>query len=326
MKSILIPRAAILAALTALGTQAQAQLFSDNFDSNTSSSWTVNASATGNHPATFAFDYSTVGIPSAPRSTGGSTSGLKLQANLPGGAAFFGGVSVSPNGQSFTGSYVLSFDMWMNFNGPFPGGGNGSTQAGGAGIGTAGTSVQMAGAADSIHFSTTGDGGATVDYRAYSPNTTSGYGDASGVFAAGTTGSPRNGSNVYYSSLGGVAAPSEQVDLFAQQTGTTGTGSFGMKWHQVDIRYENSIATYSIDGLLIATVDATTAGTLGGNNILLNYYDTNSGQSTDPNAGALLFGLFDNVTVTAVPEPEEYAAVAASALIGFALWRRSRRA
>ncbi len=326
MKSILIPRAAILAALTALGTQTQAQLFSDNFESNTSSSWTVNASATGNHPATFAFDYSTVGIPSAPRSTGGSTSGLKLQANLPGGAAFFGGVSGSPNGQSFTGSYVLSFDMWMNFNGPFPAGGNGSTQAGGAGIGTAGTSVQMAGAADSIHFSVTGDGNSSADYRAYSPAATSGYADANAVFAAGAVSGNRNGSNAYYSGFGGVGAPQDQIDLFSQQTGTTGVGSQAMAWHQVDIKYENSIATFTIDGLLIATVDATTVGTLGGNNILLNYYDTNGTQSSDVNAGALLFGLFDNVTVTAVPEPEEYAAVAASALIGFALWRRSRRA
>jgi hypothetical protein len=41
---------------------------------------------------------------------------------------------------------------------------------------------------------------------------------------------------------------------------------------------------------------------------------------------ATSFAVFDNVTVTAVPEPEEYIAVASSALIGFALWRRSRRA
>ncbi len=317
----------MLAVLATVGFHTQAQLlFSDNFDSNTSGSWTVNTSASGTHPATFAFDYSTVGIPSAPRSSGGSTSGLKLQANLPGGTATFGGISVSPTGQSFTGNYVLSFDMWMNFNGPFPGGGSGSTQAGGAGVRTAGSSVQMAGAADSIHFSATGDGGASVDYRAYSPNTTSGYVEASGVFAAGTGAGVRNGSNAYYASLGGETAPQDQIDLYSQQTGTTSVGSFGMAWHQVDIKYENSIATFSIDGLLIATVDATTAGTLGGNNILLNYYDTNSSQSSDPNAAALLFGLFDNVTVTAVPEPEEYAAAAAAALVGFAVWRRSRRA
>lgn len=324
MKSTLLLRAAILAALASLGTQAHAQLFSDNFDSDSTANWTVNASS-GSHPVNFFFDYSEVGIPSAPRSTGGSTMGLKLQANTAGGV--FGGVSVSPTGAAFTGNYVVSFDMWLNFNGGFPAGGNGSTQAGGAGILTAGSSAQWAGGTqDSVWFAVTGDGNSSVDYRAYSPAAATGYLDASGVFAAGTTGSPRNQSNAYYSGFGGNTAPQDQIDLYPGQTGTTLVGSQGMEWHQVDITYENSIATFKIDGLTIATVDATTAGTLGGSNFLLNYFDTNATSSTDPNAGALLFGLYDNVTVTAVPEPEEYAAVAASALIGFALWRRSRRA
>ena len=114
--------------------------------------------------------------------------------------------------------------------------------------------------------------------------------------------------------------------LFAQQTGATGVGSQAMEWHQVDIRYENSIATFTIDGTLIATVDTTTAGAVGGGNILLNYFDTNATSSTDPNDVSLLFGLYDNITVTAVPEPETYATIAGLALVGFALYRRSRRA
>lgn len=331
MKTNPLVRYAALAALATLASQAQAQLlFSDNFDSNTSASWAVNKSTGANandagSVAAFAFDYSTVGIPSAPRSTGGSTSGLKLQANLAGG--IFSGLSVSPTGQSFAGDYVLSFDMWMNFNGAFPAGGSGSTQAGGAGLLTAGTTAQWAGGAqDSVWFAVTGDGNSSVDYRAYSPAAPTGYLDASGVFAAGTTGSPRNQSNAYYSGFGAVGAPQDQIDLYPGQTGTTLAGSQAFEWHQVDVKYAAGVATFTIDGLLIATVDTATAGTVGGSNILLNYFDTNATSSTDPNSAALIFGLFDNVTVTAVPEPEEYAAAAAAALVGFALWRRSRRA
>ena len=72
---------------------AQAALYSQNFDVDDTANWTVN-SGPGTNAANLFFDYSTVGIPPAPNSTGGSTRGVKLQANLSGNAA--GGISVSP--------------------------------------------------------------------------------------------------------------------------------------------------------------------------------------------------------------------------------------
>ena len=59
----------------------------------------------------FFFDYSTIGIPSAPNS-GGTTRGMKLQANLSGDV--FGGFSVSPTGENFSGDYTVSFEVWWN--------------------------------------------------------------------------------------------------------------------------------------------------------------------------------------------------------------------
>ena len=92
-----------------------AVFFSDNFEVDPSANWTVNKGpATTDEAHGFFFDYSTVGIPAAP--SGAGTRGLKLQANQSSGV--FGGVSVSPNGQSFSGDYVLLFDWWENFNGP----------------------------------------------------------------------------------------------------------------------------------------------------------------------------------------------------------------
>lgn len=309
MKTLLFVTTAALAGQLSLSAQT---LFSDNFDTDTSASWTVNNSG-GNNAATFLFDYSTVGIPSAPNS-GGSTLGLKMEANY-GAVGVYGGISVSPNGQNFTGDYVLRFDLWQNYvgnrtTGGITSGGNGSTQMTGAGIGTAGTTPQWQGGAhDSVHFGATGDGGATVDYRAFSTVTgsdTNGYAAASGVYAAGTASTVRNSSNTYYAGFGGEGAPAEQIALYPQQTNTTSIGSQGFQWHDVAIMKLGNTITYTIDGTLIATVDASTV-TLGGGNILLNHSDINIGSSSDPQVRELLFGLFDNVRVEVVPEPSTLA-------------------
>ncbi len=261
--------------LATIGTStAQTQVYSENFDVDPTANWTVNTLGTGVSDANFFFDYSTAGIPSAPNS-GGTTRGLRLRANQDATLQSFpSGVSVSPNGQSFAGDYEVRFDMWLNFNGPAPGGGSGSTQITGAGIGTAGTSAQIAGqgAVDSIFVGSSGEGGSSVDYRAYSPLNSAGYTPAQGVFAAGTQSTARNNTDPYYASFGGATAPAAQVTLYPQQTGATAAGAPGWAWRDVRMFKNGNTLTWSIDGKLLATVDTTTAGTLGGGNILFNQY------------------------------------------------------
>jgi len=304
--------------LFAVATEG-AVVYSENFDIDHTADWTVNLGP-GTGQADFFFDYSTVGISSAPNSAG-STRGLKLQANLSGDT--FGGLSVSPLDKSFEGDYQLRFDLWLNFNGPMPTGGGGSTQVTGAGIGTSGFVPQWAGSnQQSVFFGATGDGGSVADYRAYSSAAQGSYQDGDAVYAAsGTTN--RNNTNPYYAQFGNQSAPPEQVALFPQQTGTTAVGSLGFAWHDVTIDKVGDTATFSIDGLRIATVDLTTV-TLGGTNILFTDFDINAPSSTDPAAPDLLFGLIDNVRVSELIIPEPSAAVLGLAVLSCAMFRRRR--
>lgn len=316
MKSILLSGAALLA-LPVLASGAT--LYSENFQVDPTANWTVNGGPS-DEAADFFFDYSTVGIPSAPNS-GGTTRGMKLQANLTDG--IFSGMSVSPNGQNFTGDYILTFDWWGNANGPFPAGGSGSTNVSSFGIGTAGTTAQWAGGVqDSLWFGATAEGGSSVDYRAYSSAAGTGYTEASGVFAAGTQTGARNNTDPYYADLGNVAAPAAQVALFPQQTGNTAVGAAGMTWHEVTIAKNGDIVTWLLGNKLIATVDISNpAVTLGGGNILFGHSDINATSSTDANDAALLFTLIDNVRVSEVPEPASLSLLGVGAL---ALLRRRR--
>lgn len=299
-------------------TQGQT-LFSDNFDTTLATAWTINAKSSQDR-AVFLFDYSSVGIPAAPNS-GGTTIGVMLQANRPGGTPTLTGVSISPTGQSFAGDYELRYDLWANFQGPMDVGGAGSTQITSGGIMTAGASSHYAGSstADGLWFATTGDGQSSSDYRVYFAGNNQTTASASVTYAAGS----QNQTAAYYSGFGNVPAPAAQLALYPGQTGNTSVGAIGMEWHDVAITKVGNMVTWDIDGLRIASVDLSTAGAFGGSNILFAQSDTSLGQvaeASDP----LLFGLIDNVRVTAVPEPATYALFGLGAL-GLAAFRRQRR-
>ncbi len=286
------------------GTLQSQILYSDNFDAGTSASgWTAVLSHSDAF-ADFAFDYSTLGIPPAPRSSG-TTIGMRFLANQSAGV--FQGISASPNGQGFT-DFILRFDMWLNYNGPLNGGGSGSTQVGSFGWGTSGASAQWAGASSSIMFGASGDGGSTFDYRVYRDNAL--LAPSTGVYAAGTGTSPdaRNNIHPYYTALfGGETAPAAQLALYPGQTGATFDGALGFAWRDVVIVKNGDTLTWSIDGNLIATVSAAGA-TLSGNNIFFGQFDINATSSTDVN-DFLITSIYDNITVSVIPEPS-------SALLG----------
>jgi hypothetical protein len=276
---------------------AQTTVFLDTFDTNSASKWQVNKSSTDTR-AIFNYDYSGMGIPAAPHSTGGTTRGLRMEANLTAGAV--AALSLSPTNQSFGGNCRLRFDLWLNMNGPLPGGGAGSTEHLTAGIGTAGNRVQWTGTgstADGCWFAADGDGGAADtsttagDFCAYVGASL--QGSVTGVYAAGTNSTVKGNNDAYYLAAfpTGLPAPALQQANYAQQTGTLAAGTLGFAWHEVIVARHASTVDWAIDGIKLATI---TNATLTASNVFVGYWDTSASLSDNTN---LSFGLVDNVRV-----------------------------
>ena len=264
-------------------------VFADDFDTDSSANWTLNRSSTDSRAA-FAYNYSSYGILSAPHSTGGTTKGLRLEANVS--LTNVAALSLSPIGQSFSGNYRLHYDLWMNQNGPFPAGGTGSTQHHTSGLGTTGNRVQWnTGTADGVWFATDGEGQATdtsatlPDWRAFVGTTLQSA--ASGVYAGGTESNIRGNGHPYYQNVfpGGQTSPPAQAQVGGLEVGTIGFG-----WHDVVVNKTANVIEWFIDGLKIAGV----TNTLTANNIFIGYWDSFSSLSANTN---LSFGLVDNVRV-----------------------------
>lgn len=275
----------------------QTTVFRADFDDGNASGWTVNKSSADTF-ATFGHDYAANGIPSAPHSVGGTTRGVKLEANRTTGAA--AAVSLSPIGQSFSGDHRLRFDVWINVNGPLPGGGVGSTEFITSGVGTVGSRVQWTGTgstADGTWFAFDGDGGVSDtttslgDYSALAGTVLQSV--ASGVYAAGTDALARGNGHPYYVAAvpGAVGAPAAQKAAYAQQTGVLNAGAAGFAWHDVIVSRRGSTVDWIIDGVRMATVSGVSTSPA---NVFVGYWDPFTSISDNP---ALSFGLVDNVRV-----------------------------
>lgn len=272
-------------------------VFADNFDVNSGASWTLNRPNTDSR-AIFAYDYAGIGVPVAPYTTNGTTKGLRFEVNISGGVT--NALSVSPTGQGFPTNSRLHFDMWINVNGPLPGGGPGSTEALTAGVGTAGNRVQwnLASAlADGVWFAVNGEGGASdtsagiSDFLAY--NGSSQQSIASGVYAAGAGSTARGNGDAYYQNVlpGGQTPPATQQSGYPQQTGSLNSGTVGFAWRDVVVSRNGGTVEWFIDGLKIATV---TGASLTASNIFVGYWDQFNSISDNTN---LSFGLVDNLRV-----------------------------
>lgn len=327
---LLKPSVCLLAVLaTMIAGRASAALFSDDFDTlDSAANYVAVSSDPTSSFATFAYDYSVMGIPPAPNS-GGSTIGVKLDANLeaPGTAESLTLHTVA----SYTGSYQVKFDAFINVVGPFPEGGGGSTNYLTAGVGGDGTSLNRVTATGVGGWTAVnGDNGNGVDYRLMKDSAL--QGTDTGQYAAPDNpdiagDQIRNGEqNPYYHQWGGVDVSNfpvqgANVGGFPSQSGTSYLGGFGMEWHEVELIVIADGGTggapamsWFIDGLRIGTLDAGITEAFSANGrVTLGYSDPSNNNAANP---SLSFALIDNLEITAIPEPSTIALLCSVALLG----------
>lgn len=295
-----------LLATTMMVVGTQAVIFTDPMESD--ANWTVNADADTTH--TFGWDYSTLGIPSAPNSGDSSTLGLRLGANISEGGAREINAVVSD--LSLAGQYNVSFDFWINVNGPSPGGGAGSTEFIGGGIGMNSSATGRDGSSLMI----TGDGGSSRDWRLYK--------NKGEQFIASGQYNPVLGSNntsdpLIAGAFPGQEAPAFQQSSYVQQTGTLSDGTPGYGWHEMLITVDSTAGTakFEVDSLWIGTVDSNNGVAMDmTGKVGVIYADLFSSVSDNAN---LSFGVIDNFVV--VPEP---ASMALIGLVATGIWFKRR--
>ena len=254
--------------------------------------WSVNSSQIS--PPT-AYDYqanwgvsytSALGVPQDPYST--STTALQLKINETSGEQ--AGVSASPTSLSLSGNFTATFDMWLNYNsGGFT---TGSTQVGSYGLTPSATTAQWAGIGSGQLFGEITDNGSSTSYRGYNNGASIG----ATPFAAGS----QNESNPYYTALfPSVGVPAGETALDANQSGSSPAGTVSFQWVKVAVTYNGGVLSESINGNLIASYSTASPGS----DIFLGMYDINNGSAGVSGLADQNYTLFDNVSVTAVPEP-----------------------
>ena len=288
------------ASLTLLGYSANAQvIFSSNLDSG--DGWAVVAD--DDSDVEYGFDYSPFGIPSAPNGDG--TTGLKLSANItdqPPGAS---SISAYPVDVNLTGQYQVKFDFWLNFNSS-----GGTTESGGVMVGfdPAGGPLNGAG-----YLGNTDGDTNNADHLLYLDGVALDHdpsvyaipsreaGDIADLFPSNSTPEAQS------------MAPFDPTNVIVSTPG----GTLGYAWHTLtaDVDTDAGTARITVDDVEIGTV----TGVSSSGTFALTYRDPFNSVSTKPEFS---FGVFDNVVVSQVPEPNS--AIAMLIGLGCLAIRRSR--
>jgi hypothetical protein len=271
-------------------------LFQDEFETNSSAKWNLfwgSGNGIADYTVDWNFDYGanpytingkTYAIPPAPNSTNETTRGVKFTVNDNDANGWIAGVNIYPKNKSFSGNYVLKCDMWLNYPGAAGGlgtGVSGSTEHAIFGINHLGTqsnwAATNASSSDGIWFGVDGEGGTSLDYRAYLGNVA---GNPTILTTAGTSGLATfdNASGIYPS-------------LFPASRFET-AGSPGKNWVAVEMIQTNHLVIWKLDGTIVAQRTNTSSFTNG--TVMLGLMDTFSSIAAPAKDS---FVIFDNVRV-----------------------------
>ena len=304
------PIASIGIMLLLLATAAPAQvLFSSDMDTN--EGWMISISEDIDWE--FGWDFTQMGIPPSP---GGSTTGLMMKANLSygWGNAY---VMAYPTWalSELTGQYTVEFDFWINVNGPFPGGGAGSTEFIGGCVGMSDSWVTWPDVPFGASLLIDGEGGDVADWRLYKEYQVQWLGSFEYDIDDWDVGP--SGSLDLATWFPGHEPPAYQQANYSQQTGAVYDGSGGFAWHHMIITVDTEaigagpntdpgLANFCVDGLSIGTIDNSIIGPdqfpvcmSWGAGVM--YVDLYPSISDNPD---LSFGVVDNFVVRRIVIPD----------------------
>ncbi|MCP5527881.1 MAG: hypothetical protein H7A47_13905 [Verrucomicrobiales bacterium] len=289
-----------------------AVVFTDDFDTDTATQWSVlNGSGNGtpDYTAAFHHDYSAEGIPPAPNTSGGTTRGLKFTVNNNDDVTDTAAVNAYPGNNNRSGDHGIRFDMWLNYNGGAYGG-IGSTEFGIFGLNHAGTRVNWANDtyvdSDGVWFAVTGEGGASRDYRAYEgfPFTPSlEFQNLDGGFF------DRDGDGLYEFEVNPNQAATFPLKEFFPAPDYESPGAPGKHWVQVELRTINEEVTWVINGYIIAR-RPNLSGSYSGTP-MLGYMDVFSSIADPREENFVIYDNFRVVDYSAGALPTELAVEAA---------------
>jgi sugar lactone lactonase YvrE len=277
-----------------------AQVFTD-LNMTDPGNWNVNASPLT--PST-PFDYvvnwgvsytSGLGVPQDPYST--STTALQLKVNETSGEAT--GVSASPVNLVLTNNFVITFDMWLNYN---SGGYTASsTKVGSYGIAVNSTTPTWAGVGAGQLFGEITDG-ADEDYYGYN----NGVNIGAGPFVGGV----HEGAAYYTNLFPSVAVPAGETAIDGLQYGSSFAGTISFQWVKVNVTYNVGVLSESINGHLIASYTNASVGS----DIFLGLYDIVNQSAGTNYIADQNYVLFCNVHAepVSIPVPSTFSGIAGS--------------
>ncbi|MFH0795409.1 MAG: hypothetical protein V2A74_15420 [bacterium] len=292
--------AVVAVMVLALGTVAQAAdvtLFFADFETDQSTTFTVQNGA-GDFVANFTYAYDTyttqagttgpTSIPQSPSSPGAGTKALRMEANNNDLTEGADAVTVFPIPAAGLSNYTMTFDLWLQYNGPAAGG-TGSTEfiVVGGHSDAASAAWPDATAFNGFFWTITGEGGAAQDSRYYQ----------------GTGAAPVRDDTIpnWFGANALNNLDAAWQAFFVPPTYET-LGSPGKAWTQVEMVVNGSSVAVSLtpDGgtkTQVASFTASGAPTSG--TPFVGYMDIFTSIATPPQDN---FGLVDNLQIL-VPAP-----------------------
>lgn len=268
-----------VATLLSISSIATAQII-DDFEVDTSAGYTIvddsngaSGDGTPDSNATFAFDYIGAGIPLAPNSMAGDRGGLRLAVNETADDEGAADHITAFNNLALTGNYRMQVDVYLGVESA-----GGTTEMAHVGVGGSTNdflSIFTPIVDNGYFMEMTGDGGSSSDYRMSAP------------------GEPAisDGDSRYLNDLNTTNATGDTYQNLYPATDFP--GSPGNSWTTLAITVGPNVVFYELDGVRVMRTPnvGSTDGLIG-----LGYTDPFS--SVGPH-----FVIYDNLTVSAIPEP-----------------------